>query len=37
MALGPKIARTGVMIHGGDDLYERENFIVLPWFQVTSK
>jgi len=37
MALGPKIARTGVMIHGGADLYERENFIVLPWFQVTSK
>jgi hypothetical protein len=37
MALGPKIARTGVMIHGGADLYERENFIVLPWFQATSK
>jgi len=26
-----------VLIHGGDDLYERENFIVLPWYQVTSK
>ena len=37
MALGSKVARTGVMIHGGDDLYERESFIVLPWFQVTSK
>jgi len=37
MALGPKIARTGVMIHGGTDLYERENFIVLPWFQATSE
>jgi predicted AAA+ superfamily ATPase len=36
MALGPKVARTGVMIHGGDDLYERENSIVLPWFQVTA-
>lgn len=37
MVLGPKIARTGVMIHGGNDLYERENFMVLPWFQATSK
>jgi predicted AAA+ superfamily ATPase len=37
MALGPKIARTGVMIHGGTDLYERENFLVLPWFQATSE
>jgi predicted AAA+ superfamily ATPase len=37
MALEPSVARPGVLIHGGDDLYERENFIVLPWFQVTSK
>ncbi len=37
MALGKKVARTGVLIHGGDDLYERENFMVLPWFQVTTK
>ena len=36
MALGPNVARQGVLIHGGDDLYERENFIVLPWFQVTA-
>lgn len=36
MALGPAVANTGVLIHGGDDLYEREDFIVLPWFQVTS-
>jgi len=36
MALGPKVAGTGVLIHGGDDLYERGNSIVLPWFQVTS-
>ena len=37
MSLGPKISQTGVMIHGGDELYKRENFLVLPWFQVTSK
>jgi hypothetical protein len=38
MALEPSVARPGVLIHGGDDnLYERENFVVLPWFQVTSK
>ena len=37
MALGSNISRTGVMIHGGDELYERENFIVLPWFRITSK
>jgi len=37
MALGPKISRTGVLIHGGDDLFERDNFMILPWFQVTSK
>ncbi len=36
MALGSAVAQPGVLIHGGDDLYERENFIVLPWFQVTS-
>ncbi len=36
MALGPNVARQGVLIHGGDDLYERENSIVLPWFQVTA-
>ncbi|MBU2026219.1 MAG: ATP-binding protein [Proteobacteria bacterium] len=36
MALGSTIAQPGVLIHGGEDLYERENFIVLPWFQVTS-
>ena len=36
MALGSPAAHSGVLIHGGDDRYERENFIVLPWFQVTS-
>ncbi|HOD29401.1 MAG TPA: ATP-binding protein [Syntrophales bacterium] len=35
MKLGPKVARPGVLIHGGDNLYEREDFIVLPWFQAT--
>jgi len=35
MSLGPTIARTGLLIHGGDDLYMRENFMALPWFQVT--
>jgi hypothetical protein len=36
MSLDSNIARSGVMIHGGDDSYVRDNFIVLPWFQVTS-
>jgi predicted AAA+ superfamily ATPase len=36
MALGAAVAQPGILIHGGDDLYARENFIVLPWFQVTS-
>jgi predicted AAA+ superfamily ATPase len=36
MSLGSNIARTGVMIHGGENLYVRDNFNVLPWFQVTS-
>ncbi len=36
MALGEAVAQPGILIHGGDDLYARENFVVLPWFQVTS-
>lgn len=36
IALGAPAAETGVLIHGGDDLYQRENFSVIPWFQVTS-
>jgi len=36
MSLGSNIARTGVMIHGGENLYVRDSFNVLPWFQVTS-
>ena len=35
MSLGQKISPTGAMIHGGNDLYERENCMVLPWYQVT--
>lgn len=31
-ALGPPAAETGVLIHGGDSTYKRENFIVRPWF-----
>lgn len=34
-SLGSPAARVGVLIHGGDDLYQRENFIVLPWYQTT--
>jgi hypothetical protein len=37
MALGPRISQTGVLIHGGNDLYKRENFLVLPWFQFISE
>ncbi len=36
ITLGQKVAKTGVLIHGGDDMYQRENFIVLPWFDITS-
>lgn len=31
-ALGSPASETGVLIHGGDSAYERENFIVRPWF-----
>jgi len=36
ITLGSPAAKTGILIHGGDELYQRENFSVLPWFQVTS-
>ena len=29
IALGLSVARPGMLIHGGDDLYERENFIII--------
>lgn len=35
-SLGPPAAQTGALIHGGEELYQRENISVIPWFQVTS-
>ncbi|HLA27864.1 MAG TPA: DUF4143 domain-containing protein [Syntrophales bacterium] len=31
-ALGAPAAETGIIIHGGDNAYQRERFTVLPWF-----
>lgn len=31
--LGVPVSKTGVLVHGGDALYQRENFTVRPWFQ----
>jgi uncharacterized protein len=36
IALGAPAGAMGILIHGGDDLYRRENCSVIPWFQVTS-
>lgn len=33
MSLGSPVSDTGVLIHGGNDLYNREKSIVRPWFQ----
>lgn len=33
ISLGVPVSKTGVLVHGGDALYQRENFIVRPWFQ----
>lgn len=33
ISLGPPASKTGILIHGGDALYKRENFVVRPWFQ----
>lgn len=33
ISLGVPISKTGVLVHGGDALYQRENFTVRPWFQ----
>jgi len=30
--LGTPASKTGVLIHGGESLYRRENFTVRPWF-----
>ena len=33
ISLGVPVSKTGVLVHGGDALYQRENFVVRPWFQ----
>lgn len=33
ISLGSPVSATGVLIHGGNDLYQREQFLVRPWFQ----
>lgn len=33
ISLGSPASKTGVLIHGGDTLYQRESFVVRPWFQ----
>ncbi|MBU1169531.1 MAG: ATP-binding protein [Proteobacteria bacterium] len=32
-SLGPSVAETGVLVHGGEGLYQREHNLVRPWFQ----
>lgn len=33
VSLGSPASKTGVLIHGGEALYRRENFVVRPWYQ----
>lgn len=33
MSLGSQVSETGVLIHGGNGLYQREQFLIRPWFQ----
>lgn len=33
--LGTPAAPRGVLVHGGDDAYEREGHVTRPWFQCT--
>ena len=33
LSLGPPVTETGVLIHGGNGMYRREQFLVRPWFQ----
>jgi hypothetical protein len=33
ISLGSPVSETGVLIHGGNGLYQREQFLVRPWFQ----
>ena len=32
-SLGSPASQTGVVIHGGEARYQRENFMVRPWYQ----
>ncbi len=33
ISLGVPVSKTGVLVHGGDALYKRENFVIRPWSQ----
>ena len=33
LSLGYPVSVNGVLIHGGNGLYQRERFLVRPWFQ----
>ena len=33
ISLGTPASKTGVLIHGGEARYQRETFIVRPWYQ----
>lgn len=32
ISLGAPVSKSGVLVHGGDGLYRREDFLVRPWF-----
>jgi predicted AAA+ superfamily ATPase len=32
-SFGPPASSQGVMVYGGEDLYQREDFLIRPWFQ----
>ena len=33
ISLGAPVSKTGVLVHGGDALYQRGSFVIRPWFQ----
>lgn len=33
LSLGPPVSETGVLIHAGNGLYQREQFLIRLWFQ----
>jgi len=33
ISLGSPALQTGVLIHGGEALYRREDFVIRPWHQ----